>query len=187
MNSEPTQSEKYAGLYVIGIDFGKHADHSAIAVLQRFEEGLRLVYLKEFPLDTPYTAVIGTVRTLKEAYRFTAGCLDQTGVGEGPYEEIRQFMPTIKSVSLTAPVKEDVLGRLRLTMEQHRLTMPRDDSRLLVQITSQRCEPTASGRLKFSHPPGTHDDCLWALGLAVYAAQEPPFPKRTRPHALWVE
>jgi hypothetical protein len=113
--------------------------------------------------------------------------LDQTGVGEGPYEEIKQFMPAMKGITLTAPVKEDVLGRLRLTMEQCRLTMPRDDSRLLVQITSQRCEPAASRRLKFCHPTGTHDDCLWALALAVYASQEPIFPKRTRPHALWVE
>ena len=37
-------------------------------------------------------AVIGTVRRLKEAYWFRAGYLDQTGVGEAPYEEIRQFM-----------------------------------------------------------------------------------------------
>ena len=121
---------------MIGIDFGKHADHSAIAILQRLDREIRLVYLKEFPFDTPYTAVIGTVRTLKETYHFTAGYLDQTGVGEGPYEEIKQFMPAMKGITLTAPVKEDVLGRLRLTMEQHRLTMPRDDSRLLVQITS---------------------------------------------------
>jgi phage FluMu gp28-like protein len=187
LDNEPAQGEKHTGLFVVGIDFGKHADHSAIAILQRSEDELRLVYLKEFPLDTPYTAVIGSVRRLKEAYRFTTGCLDQTGVGEGPYEEIKQFMPSIEGLTLSAPVKEDVLGRLRLTMEQRRLTMPRDDSRLLVQITSQRCEPTSSGRLKFSHPPGTHDDCLWALALAVYASQEPIFPKRTRPHALWVE
>jgi hypothetical protein len=187
LNNEPTQGEKHAGLYVIGIDFGKHADHSAIAILQRLDREIRLVYLKEFPLDTPYTAVIGTVRTLKEAYHFTAGYLDQTGVGEGPYEEIKQFMPAMKGITLTAPVKENVLGRLRLSMEQHRLTMPRDDSRLLVQITSQRCEPASSGRLKFSHPPGTHDDCLWALSLAVYASQEPPFPQLKRPHAKWVD
>ena len=122
-----------------------------------------------------------------KAYRFSAGYLDQTGVGEGPYEEIKQFMPTITGVTLTAPMKEDVMGRLRLTMEQHRLIVPRDDSLILVQITSQRCEPAATGKLKFSHPTGTHDDCLWAPSLAVYASQEPLFPQLKRPHAKWVD
>jgi hypothetical protein len=55
-------------------------------------DDLRLVCLYEWPLETPYTAVIGTVRRLNEAYRFAAGCLDKTGVGEGPFEAIRGFM-----------------------------------------------------------------------------------------------
>ena len=98
--------------------------------MQKLGDDLRLVCLKESPLDTPNTAV----RRLNETYRFSAKYLDQTGLGEGPYEEIKQFMPTIKGVILSALVKENVLGRLRLTMEQQRLTVPRDDSRLLVQI-----------------------------------------------------
>jgi phage FluMu gp28-like protein len=185
LNSDPTQGEKYHGQYLIGIDFGKHADHSAVAILQKLDDQLRLVYSKEFPLDTPYTAVIGTVRRLNEAYGFAAGCLDQTGVGEGPYEEIKQFMPAIKGLTLSASVKEDVLGRLKLAMEQHKLTLPRGDSRLLVQITAQQCEPTLSGTLKFSHPPATHDDCLWALALAVYATKI--MPTRSRPEAVYGE
>jgi phage FluMu gp28-like protein len=173
LNSEPTLGTKYTGQYHVGIDFGKHADHSTIAILQKIsEDNLRLVYLRQFELDTPYTTVIGNVRLLNEAYQFAAGYLDQTGVGEGPYEEIRGFMPQMKGVTLTAPLKQDILGRLRLAMENHKLTIPRDNSRLLVQITSQQCEPTKSGTLKFNHPPGTHDDLLWALALGTHSAQE---------------
>jgi phage FluMu gp28-like protein len=173
LNSEPTTSEKWKGQYYIGVDFGKHADHSTIAILQKIsEDDLRLVYLKQFELDTPYTTIIGNVRLLNQAYGFTAGYLDQTGVGEGPYEEIRAFMPQIKGVTLTAPLKQDILGRLRLAMENHKLTIPRDNSRLLVQITSQQCEPTKSGTLKFNHPLGTHDDLLWALALGTHSALE---------------
>jgi phage FluMu gp28-like protein len=185
LNSDPTQGEKYDDQWLIGVDFGKRADHSAVAILQKLEDWLRLVYLKEFPLDTPYTAVIGTVRRLNEAYGFTVGCLDQTGVGEGPYEEIRQFLLVIKGVTLSAPVKENILGRLKLAMEQHKLALPRDDSRLLVQITAQQCEPAISGTLRFSHPPGTHDDQLWALALAVYATKIVPI--RSRPGAVYGE
>jgi len=187
LNGDPAQGEKYDGRFFIGIDFGKHADHSAAAILQKLGDELRLVYLKEFPLDTPYTAVIGAVRMLNDAYDLAAGYLDQTGVGEGPYEEIKQFMPAMKGVTLTAPAKQDILGRLKLAMEQRKITMPRDYSRLLVQMTAQQCEPTLSGTLKFSHPPGTHDDQLWSLALAAYASLEPPFPRLTRSHTLWIE
>jgi hypothetical protein len=188
LNSEPAPGEKYKGQYYIGIDFGKHADHSAIAILQKTsEDDLRLVYLKQFELDTPYTTVIGSARLLNEAYRFRAGYLDETGVGEGPYEEIHNFMPAMKGVTLTVRAKQEILGRLKLAMEQHRLTMPRDNSRLLVQMTAQRCEPTTSGTLKFSHPPGAHDDELWSLALAAYASLEPPYPRLTRLHAIWIE
>lgn len=181
LNHEPTLGTRLKGEYLIGIDFGKHADHSAIAILQKHGDELRLVYLHEFPLETPYASVIGTVRILTQAYGIEGGYLDQTGVGEAPYEEIRQFMPAIEGITLTAPVKEDILGKLKLTMEQGELTLPRGNSKLLVQITSQQCQPTRTGTLKFTHPAGTHDDCLWALGLAVYANHEQPLSRRIRP------
>lgn len=113
LNGELGPEERYRGEYLIGIDFGKHADHSAIAILQKLDDNLRLVYLKEFPLETPYAAVIGTVRRLNEAYGFAAGYLDQTGVGEAPYEEIRRFMRTMEGVTLTAPAEGRCHGQAK--------------------------------------------------------------------------
>lgn len=91
-------------------------------------------------------------------------------------------MSAMKGVNLTATVKEDILGRLKLTMEQDQLILPRDHSPLLVQIAAQQCNPTLSGKLKFSHPAGTHDDMLWALALAAYAKDlyRPEFRPITR-------
>ncbi len=183
LNADPVQGERYRGQYLIGIDFGKHTDHSVIAILEKSCDTLRLVYLKEFPLETPYTAVIGTVRRLNESYAFAAGCLDKTGVGEGPYEEIRQFMRGMEGVTLTAQLKEDLMGKLKLALEHGKLILPRDNLQLLVQMAAQQCEPTKSGTLKFSHPAGTHDDQLWSLVLAIYASQQqtpPAFRPVTR-------
>jgi hypothetical protein len=33
-------------------------------------------------------------------------------------------------------------------------------------------EPEEKGIMTFYHPPGTHDDQLWALALATYATKE---------------
>ena len=87
-----TAWRKARGQFLIGVDFEKHADHSATAVLEKVKEELHLVYLQDFPLKTPYTTVTGSVKRLNEAYCFAAGYLHQTGVGEGPFDEIKQFM-----------------------------------------------------------------------------------------------
>jgi phage FluMu gp28-like protein len=173
-NPEPKPGETLKGNYYCGIDFGKHQDHSTIAIIQEQpDHSLQLVYLREFQLETPYTAVIGTIRTLNDTYKLRGGYLDQTGVGEAPYEEIKKFAPTIKGVTLTPRNKQDILGNLRLTMEHKNVTIPREPNKLLTQLTQQRCEPTQQGTLKFTHPNGTHDDLAWAFALAVYAYRGP--------------
>ena len=174
LNPEPKAGETLKGDFCVGIDFGKHRDHSAIAIIQEQpDHSLRLVYLREFPLETPYTAVIGTIRRLNETYGFRGGQLDQTGVGEAPYEEIKQFAPAIKGITLTPRTKEDILGNLLLTMEHKDVTIPKEPGTLITQLTQQRCEPTQSGNLRFSHPQGTHDDLAWAFALAVHSYHGP--------------
>jgi hypothetical protein len=173
LNGELKPSESGKGEYYVGIDFGKHADHSAIAIVQ--EQGdykLRLVYLREFQLETQYSSVIEAIRALDRQYEFRSGYLDQTGVGEAPYEEVRRFAPRIKGITFTIRSKQDILGNLKLTMEHQNVTIPREQ-RLLTQLTQQQCEPTPQGTLKFTHPAGSHDDLAWAFALAVYAYRGP--------------
>jgi phage FluMu gp28-like protein len=174
LNPEPTKGTVPNGEYYIGIDFGKHRDHSTIAIIQEQpDHKLRVVYLREFPLETPYTLVIGSVRLLDAEYKFRSGYLDQSGVGEAPYEEIRKFAATIKGATLTTNTKQNILGKLKLTMERGEITIPREPQSLIIQLTQQQCEPTEQGTLKFTHPSGTHDDLAWAFALAVYAYRGP--------------
>jgi phage FluMu gp28-like protein len=172
-DKEPISRQTHNGDYHIGIDFAKHADHSAIGILQKIaDDQIRLVHLKEFQLGTPYKDVIGSVRRLNDIYRLTGGCLDRTGVGEAPYEEIREFMPQIKGITLTVQAKEHLMGKLKLAMEHQKITIPLDQRHLLTQITSQQCKSLATGKLQFTHPSGTNDDLLWALALAAQSTLE---------------
>jgi hypothetical protein len=118
--------------------------------------------------------VIGIVKMLDKAYEFTFGYLDQTGVGEGQCEQIREDVPRIMGMKLTLQSKEDILGGLRLAVERGEVTLPREQERLLTQMTSQRYEATSSGNLKFSHPTGANDDQLWALALSIHSALTHP-------------
>lgn len=62
---------------------------------------------------------------------------------------------------------ENVMEQNRLAILYHR--------RLCGQINKQRYSYRKSGHLQFSHPENSHDDMLWALALAVYAARELTF------------
>jgi phage FluMu gp28-like protein len=170
LNPEPRTGERPNGNFYCGVDFGMKTDHSAIAIVQEQQDhSLRLVYLKQIPLETPYSTVIEHIRRLNTAYQFRGGYVDQSGVGEPPYEEIKRFAPQIKGIVFTERTKQDILSNLLLTMEHVEVTIPREPQQLLTQLTQQRCEPTPRGTYKFSHPSGTHDDLAWAFALSVYA------------------
>jgi len=178
-----TSEERVAGSYFLGVDFGKRVDYSVVALLR--EEGddlFRLVFLKQFPLGTPYVDVVGFVQRLNQKFDVVKGYCDQSAIGESLVEEVRGFAPQIEGLVFTARTKQDLLTLLQTRMEQRRLLLPLDRC-LLSQINEQQYrfsrspvkpseKPTEAGTLTFYHPKGTHDDQLWALALATYATKQ---------------
>ncbi len=171
---------KIAGDYYLGADFGKRVDHSVVALLKEENELLRLVFLKQFPLGTPYSDVVGFTQRLNQKFDVVKGFVDQSAIGESLLEEIRGFAPQIDGLAFTAKVKQDLMILLQTRMEQKRIILPLDRT-LLSQINEQQYrfgkakpteKPEEKGVMTFYHPPGTHDDQLWALALAVYVAKE---------------
>lgn len=168
----PVQKGDYYG----GVDFGKLQDYSVISVLKREEELLKLVYVYQFPLESSYSNVIGHLVHADQKFGFRNLVVDQTGVGEPVLEEIRnQGLRTVDGLKFTIQTKEDLLGRVKIMMEQNRLVIPYH-RQLCQQINEQQYERTKSGHLQFTHPSNSHDDMLWSLALAVYASTQTPPP-----------
>jgi phage FluMu gp28-like protein len=174
---------RYPGNYYLGADFGKRVDYSVVALLKEEEdERLRLFFLKQFELGTPYTDVVSYVRKLNQRFDITKGYVDQGAVGESLVEEIHDFASQIEGLSFTSRTKQDMMVFLQTRMEQKRLFLPLERT-LLAQINEQQYrygkprpdeKPEEKGTMTFYHPRGAHDDQLWALALAVYAAKEKP-------------
>ena len=172
---------KVSGTYFLGADFGKRVDYSVVALLKEEEkERIRLVFLKQFQLGTPYTEVVAFIQRLNQKFDVSKGFVDQSAVGESLVEGIKEFASQIDGLPFTAKVKQDMMILLQTRMEQKKLMLPLDRS-LLSQINEQqyrfgKVKPTESpeekGVMTFYHPQGTHDDQLWALALAAYAAKE---------------
>jgi hypothetical protein len=167
------------GDYYAGLDLGKLQDHSALAIIQKDADRLKLVYAHEFPLQTPYTEVINTVIRANQKFHFKKALIDQTSIGEPVLEELHNQGVNAEGAKLTQDAKTEILTHLKLTMEQQRLALPYD-RRLCQQINDQQYAYTRNGKLTFNPPPNTHDDQLWALALATYAAKTEHTPK------LWI-
>jgi len=167
------------GEYYAGLDLGKLQDHSALAIIQKDNETLKLVYTHEFPLETSYTEVIATTTRANQKFHLQKTLIDQTGIGEPILEELQAQGVNAEGAKLTQDAKTEILTHLKLTMEQQRLAIPYD-KRLCQQINDQQYAYTKNGKLTFNPPPNTHDDQLWALALATYAAKTETTPK------LWI-
>ncbi len=165
-----------SGDYYAGVDFGKLQDCSVLAVLRREGEILKIVYVYQFPLETPYTQVIGHLVRANQKFAFRNVLVDQTGVGEPVLEEMRnQGLSNVEGVKFTVQTKEELLTSLKIAMEQNRLAIPYH-RQLCQQINEQQYAYSKSGHLQFSHPENSHDDMLWALALAVTTSMQAPPP-----------
>jgi len=168
-NVTPKRGDHYAG-----VDIGKLRDHSVVAVVKQEKDVLKLVFLKEFPLETPYSHIIGFIVKADRKFGFTKILIDRSGAGEAVIEEIvAQGLTSTESKSFTMQSKAEMLAYLRIKMEQGTFKMPYSH-RLCQQINSQQYEYTKTGQLKFWHSPNIHDDQLWALALATWATKEVP-------------
>jgi phage FluMu gp28-like protein len=158
-------------LIYIGVDFGKHRDHSVVAAIDYDNESknAKLIHMHRFPLESEYASVIGYVKALASRWGILRRVsTDVTGVGDFITEEMKKSgLPQTEGVLLTIQSKTDILGNLKQMMQTGRLSMP-FDSELVSEMNSERYELLKSGQMQFSHPEDQHDDRLWALALACY-------------------
>ena len=159
-----------------GLDLGKEQDFSVLTILYEDNRVLKLVFLKQFPLGTDYSAVIAHVARASQIFNFRKICVDKGGAGEPVVEELRQIGVNTEGLFFTDAVKEELVSNLKLKMEQRSLALPQFQP-LVAQMSEQQYEyrnpKTARERvhLHFYHPPNHHDDQLWSLALACWAAK----------------
>ena len=135
-----------------GLDLGQRRDHSAIAVVERYElyrygqgpklNHLAVRYLERLPLGTPYGDVVERVRKMTRAMREAGGCalaVDGTGVGAPVVEMLRGagLGCEVTAVTITGGEKErhaggwwsvpklDLVAGLQLLVERGELRIAR--------------------------------------------------------------
>ena len=108
------------GKFYVGADFGKHADHSVVAVVERLKGHLYLRHLHRFPLETSYGAIIGYTKMLQDNWRTVwAIYADKTGVGDYIVEDmINGGLRNVTGVNFTDQSKESMATCLKEQMRK---------------------------------------------------------------------
>jgi phage FluMu gp28-like protein len=171
------------GNFYAGLDLGKHHDPSVLAILKVEDQKTRLIHLHKFPLETPYASVIGYVKTISDRWQTINKILvDSSGVGDYITEDMTNTgLSNIEGVTFTQERKQEMAQWLKQAMTEKRLFIPYDGE-LIAELNLENYELTKDGKIRLSHPQGTHDDRFWALALAAYASRTVPAPSPK----LWV-
>ncbi len=174
--------ETQRGDFYAGLDLGKYQDHSVLAIAKAENNTIKLIHLHQFPLETPYATVIGYAKTITDRWQTIHKILvDQTGIGDYITEDMQNAGITqTQGVKFTQETKQTMAQWLKTTMTERHLHIPYDNQ-LIPELNLERYEFTKDGKIRFNHPPNTHDDRFWALTLATYATRT----ESTQPK-LWV-
>jgi phage FluMu gp28-like protein len=170
---EYTEFENIAkGELYAGLDLGKHQDHSVLTIVQIEQPSIKLIHMHQFPLKTPYASVIGYVKTLRDRWqKINKVLVDMSGVGDYICEDMKNAgINETEGIKFTQETKEQMATFLKQCIIEKRLKIPYDPE-LIAELNIEHYELTKEGKIKFSHPEGTHDDRFWSLALATYATR----------------
>ena len=199
---------KHTGAHAMGIDIGKRRDYTVVSVFKKDKrvvasdvwreitaqtgpdivptETIRpawiLVYQKEFKLGTDLTPIVEHCVWLTLKFDIQFAAMDQTQIGEMPFEVIKSSLPLMEGVILSMHKKQSVMQSFVLLVEQRRIGLPHADQYRanLTQMAEQRygyskVNPRVDdalneiGVMKYWHPQGRKDDRLWSMALGIYA------------------
>ena len=162
-------------LSFVGVDVARRRDLWVAAVLERVGDvlWLRELVVRQGISFKRQRAIVGD---LAKGYRPVRIAVDQTGMGEGIVEQLKDDhgKHRVDGVLMTGPRRLDVATALRERVEDQKLRIPADDD-LRRDLHSIRAEagPTGQPRLlaDMAETDG-HADRFWALALACGAAAE---------------
>jgi hypothetical protein len=137
-----------------GIDLAKSFDWTAIIGLDRFGN---VCHFDRF--QRPWNETKEIIRRLPRA----AIKIDSTGVGDPITEDIQRDRGDVHSFKYTSTSKQQLMEGLAAAIHQRRIIFP--DGVIKAELESFEYQMTGTG-VKYTAPPGLHDDCVNALALA---------------------
>ena len=153
--------------YLMGVDLAKYQDFTVICIVKRSNG-----HLVAFDRFNQINWSLQEQRILNLANKYKPSIwIDQGQVGDAILEDLNRKYGNIRGIKFTNENKTDMVNYLSNKIEKHDISYP-EIPELINELRIYEYEALPSGRLRMNAPSGKHDDCVIALGLAVWQLQD---------------
>ena len=137
-----------------GVDLAKSVDFTAIIGL---DKNGSVCHFERFQKDWRQTKQV--INSLPKVPIL----MDSTGVGDPIFEDLQMDGVNVQGYKFSSTSKQQLMEGLASAIHQRKITFP--EGHITQELEIFEYQYTSFG-VKYSAPPGFHDDCVMALGLA---------------------
>lgn len=137
-----------------GVDLAKSVDFTAIIGL---DKNGSVCHFERFQKDWRQTKQV--INSLPKIPIL----MDSTGVGDPIFEDLQRDGVNVQGYKFSSTSKQQLMEGLASAIHQRKITFP--EGHITQELEIFEYQYTSFG-VKYSAPPGFHDDCVMALGLA---------------------
>ncbi len=168
-----------AEVHLLGVDFGRKYDLTAIAGVRKVYEGSVAniaryeVRLAQTARNMPFDQQVTKIKALLERINVERCTMDAGGIGMPLAEQLkREHGAKAVPLMFTMDLKQELMTNLKRLMEQGKLLMP-NHAPLINSLHAIRLKQTDNKNFVFDSPRDDeigHADLAWSLALAVHGA-----------------
>ena len=154
----------------IGVDTGLASDYSVLTIMDKVG---RVLGIHRFNNDSIQNIAGKFDRALK-GYSVIGGNVECNGIGQGMYDLLKPKHGKIQKWFTSQKSKEEMVRKLIGDIETLTVELPTADlcPELHHEFTTYISKQSSTGKLSFTHLPGTHDDVIDSLMLANIARNQ---------------
>jgi hypothetical protein len=153
--------------YVFGVDWGRDVDSTAIAVIDATTK--QMVALDHFT-GIGWALQRGRLANLASVWKPSVIWAEANSIGAPNIEALQSEGLPVRPFQTTATSKKPLIENLALAIERQDVALLPDDT-LIHELVAYELERLPSGTMRYSAPPGKHDDTVIALALAWHGSR----------------
>ena len=163
---DQNQSKVYAGL-----DIGNKGDYSVLTIID--ELGRVLYMWRDNRIE--YSQIADKVSEICRHYKVRDLLVETNGVGDPVFEMIKKKYSRTSPLFQTNQTKENIIRRLMGDIQDTTLELPSFNlfPTLQEELEIFEYEVLPSGKIRYTHPQGFHDDTVLSLAIANWIRTNP--------------
>lgn len=154
--------------YVLGVDLARKRDYTVIIVMDSARH--RVVYFERFN-SMSWAVQKSRIVEVANRYNHARVFMDGTGLGDPIVGDVRNAGINVEGFIISNKSKQELIEKLRADIEFQRISFPNHPV-MIRELRNYEYEINSNGNIKYSAPPGQHDDTVIALALADYGVNK---------------